>query len=108
MAIYCDQITFLGWLLGPDEDCGSKSGKLLESEKATFRVSSRSELGCGLDVRHKVYLGGPKFVLKINKRVLNRRDVPKAVEYTSLILTSMAITLNRESLVCKEARDDFK
>ena len=33
-----------------------------------------------LDVCDKVYLGGSKFVLKINKEVLNRRDVRKAVE----------------------------
>jgi hypothetical protein len=39
VAIYCDQITFLGWMPGPDEDCGSKLGKLLDCEKATFRVS---------------------------------------------------------------------
>ena len=32
----CDQITFLGGLLDSDEDCGSKSGKLFESEKARF------------------------------------------------------------------------
>jgi hypothetical protein len=39
MAIYCEQITFLGWMLGPDEGCGSKLRKLHDSEKATFSVS---------------------------------------------------------------------